>query len=425
MHRVARVGLIAVLVAALVAVGLPFLGTATNATEPAAPAKPAVQRTGVPKLLDLGSKSCIPCKLMAPILDEMTTEFKDRLVVEFVDVNNRANMAVARKYGIQTIPTQIFLDAEGKELDRHVGFISRWGILDTFRTLGYAFATEALKPQFSRMEPAKSDDRPKDRVCQFCDGDINAKTAVVVKTDKGDVKLCSPHCWFIMYSCLTENKTGFDAKASVADWATGKLTPMTDATYLYDFGEKTGRPTVKAFADRAAAEAEKKTAGGSLIGYDVLKDKELATRCGFCDRAVYPEDAARVIAGGIHTWGCCSHCAMGVAARTRTSIEVHQPDRLTGEMVVVRTLGPYVVSVEPKTAVAWFGQRKKPDGSFASAGCFHQGFFTDLDNLKAWADQNPAEVGHMITIDQALADKMKLSPEQIAKACKMGECAPK
>ena len=215
------------------------------------------------------------------------------------------------------------------------------------------------------------------------------------------------------------------AKASVTDWATGKLTLMTTAKYLSGLDEKSGRPTIKAFADRAAAEAEMKTSGGSLLGYEILKQKELADRCGFCDRSMYPEDGALVKIDGVHSWGCCSHCAMGVAARTGKDLEVHQRDRLTGEMIVVKMLGGYIQSIEPPTAVAWFGKKKAADGKFVSAGCFHQGFFTSLENLKKWAEQNPSEIGHMISIDQALGDKLKMSPAQIAKACKMGECAPK
>jgi hypothetical protein len=77
------------------------------------------------------------------------------------------------------------------------------------------------------------------------------------------------------------------------------------------------------------------------------------------------------------------------------------------------------------TAVAWFGQRQKSDGTWGSAGCFHQGFFANSDNLKRWVEQNPCETGRLIGISQALAAKMKLSPQQIQKACKIGECAPK
>jgi len=116
---------------------------------------------------------------------------------------------------------------------------------------------------------------------------------------------------------------------------------------------------------------------------------------------------------------------LGVAARTGKDIEVREKDRLTKQPIVVKTFEGKVASLEPATAVAWFGQRQKPDGTWASAGCFHQGFFTNADNLKKWVEQNPTETGRLISISQALADKMKLSPEQIQKACKIGECSPK
>ena len=410
-----------VALAAAICLSLPAMPT--TAADPPPATAPAAARTGVPRLIDLGSNECIPCKLMWPALEQMKDEFAGKLTVEFVDVGKRENAALARQYGVKMIPTQVFLDADGKELMRHEGFISRHAMLERFRDLGYAFAAEALKPIYSRLD-AKADERAKNDICNFCDNDINPRTAVVVKSDKGDVRVCDPHCYFIMYSCLTEDKTGFDARASVADWATGNMTPMVSAVYLYGLDDN-GRPTIKAFADRDAAEAERKATSGNLVGYEMLKRKELADRCGFCDRSVYPEDAALVKIDGVYSWGCCSHCALGVASRTGKDIEVYQPDRLTGDMIVVKTMDGYVKSLEPATAVAWYGKKKTADGKYGSAGCFHQGFFTSLDNLKKWAEQHQTEVGHMITIDQALADKMRMSPAQIAKACKLGECAPK
>jgi hypothetical protein len=67
----------------------------------------------------------------------------------------------------------------------------------------------------------------------------------------------------------------------------------TAATYLIGQDDH-HRPTVKAFAEKAAAEKEMKSAGGNLADWMALEEKEVANRCGFCDRAVYPEDAARV-----------------------------------------------------------------------------------------------------------------------------------
>jgi len=382
----------------------------------------------LPKLIDLGAGKCIPCKMMAPILAELKQQYAGSLEVEFIDVWE--NPDEAKKYGVQIIPTQIFYDPAGKELFRHEGFFSREDILGKWKELGYDLAagdnSSANLPQFERWEPAQGDDRPRDQVCYMCDGDINAKTAVVVKTDKGDVRLCSPHCYFIMYSCLTEDKTDFEKKVSVTDWTTGNLVSAPEAVFLYGQDETTGKPWTKAFADRADTVKEQVASGGNILALEALQQKELSHRCGFCDRACYPQDASEVIVdGGLHTWGCCSHCAMGVAARTGKDIEVHERDRLTGESVTVKTLNGSVVSLEPATAVAWFGMRKKSDDSWGSAGCFHQGFFTRAENLKEWLKKNPHETGKLISIHQALVDKMKLSPQQISKACKIGECSPK
>jgi thioredoxin 1 len=95
------------------------------------------QDKGLPTLVDLGSKNCIPCKKMEPILEELRTEYKGRLNVIFYDVNEFPEKAQA--YQIRVIPTQIFLDAEGKELFRHEGFLAKNKILDIWKKEGYTF----------------------------------------------------------------------------------------------------------------------------------------------------------------------------------------------------------------------------------------------------------------------------------------------
>jgi hypothetical protein len=241
--------------------------------------------------------------MMAPILEQLKSEYEGTLIVDFIDVWK--NPDEGPKYNIKLIPTQIFYDASGKERFRHEGFISKEDILAKWEELGVDLTSPTSQsPAFERLTASQADNRAKDQICYMCDGDINTKTLVTVQTDKGPVRLCSPHCYFIMYSCLTEDKTGFENKVSVTDLSTGKSMPAADAVYVYDMDVKTGRPVVKAFADSGKAEAEQKSASGSIIGWEILKDKELATRCGFCDRAVYPQDAAKVIAGGLHTWGC-------------------------------------------------------------------------------------------------------------------------
>ncbi|MCJ7675834.1 MAG: organomercurial lyase [Sedimentisphaerales bacterium] len=438
MNRIGKIVIVIVLVAAVaavIAVKYNQSGQKTAATgEAASVGKVARQEVpaknypaqligkGLPALIDLGAGQCIPCKMMAPILEQLKKEYAGRLEVEFIDVWK--NPHEAERYGIKLIPTQIFFDASGKELFRHEGFFSKEDILAKWKELGVDLSgSKTQSPTFERLTPAQPDNRPKENICYMCDGDINPKTLVTVRTEKGPVRLCSPHCYFIMYSCLTEDKTDFDKKVSVADWVTAEPIAAAEAMYLYGLDGRTGRPTIKAFTNKI--QPNQATSGAIVIGWQVLQEKELATRCGFCDRAVYAEDAAVVKANGLSMWGCCSHCALGVAARTGSDIEVHDKDRLTGEKIIVKTFGGQVTSLEPATAVAWFGQRQKSDGTWASAGCFHQGFFINAENLKKWVEQNPYETGRLISINQALADKMKMSPEQIQKACKIGECSPK
>lgn len=95
------------------------------------------ETSDLPKLLDLGADKCIPCKAMAPILEEMRETFAGRLDVEFIDVWK--NRDAGSRYGIKVIPTQIFFDAEGNELFRHQGFFSREDMLAKWSELGYAF----------------------------------------------------------------------------------------------------------------------------------------------------------------------------------------------------------------------------------------------------------------------------------------------
>jgi len=396
------------------------LATATApaaATEAKAPSAAPVQ---VPKLIDLGADKCIPCKMMAPILEELKRDYLGKMDVQFIDVWK--NPDAGKQYGIEVIPTQIFYDANGKELFRHQGFFGKEDILGKWKELGVDIGAGKAAAAIVREAPVTVDTRPRGEVCFMCDGDVNAKHKAVVKGQTEQRVLCGPHCYFIYFSSIP----GADAKAeaakvSVTDWISGSLVPATTATYLYGMDAK-GRPTIKAFADREAAAKEQQAHPGNLVGWDLLLSKELATRCAFCDRAVYPEDACGVKFGTTHGHGCCTHCSMGVAARLRQDIEVEAKDGLTGEPIKVRTLAGQIASLEPSTSVAWFGQKKGPDGKWVSAGCFKQGFFVNEANLQQWLAARPAMTGRQISIAQALADKMKLTPEQIAKACKLGEC---
>lgn len=106
----------------------------TAAVTPAkADTAPAVTAK-LPKLIDLGAGKCIPCKMMKPILDDLKANYADRFTTVFIDVWE--NPDEGKKYGIEMIPTQIFFDAEGKELFRHVGFFGKEDILGKWKELG-------------------------------------------------------------------------------------------------------------------------------------------------------------------------------------------------------------------------------------------------------------------------------------------------
>ena len=108
----------------------------------------ATETSALPKLIDLGAGTCIPCKMMAPILEELKVEFQDKFEVIFIDV--RENPDQSKKYGIKLIPTQIFYDGAGKELFRHEGFYSREDILGKWKEFGFDFAAKKAEG-FSRL----------------------------------------------------------------------------------------------------------------------------------------------------------------------------------------------------------------------------------------------------------------------------------
>lgn len=94
----------------------------------------------LPRFLDLGADKCVACKAMVPVLEKLKKECEGRLKVEFIDVwkDNTAG----KKYKINSIPTQIFFSPEGKELWRHVGFISVEDIYKELKSLGYDFSSK-------------------------------------------------------------------------------------------------------------------------------------------------------------------------------------------------------------------------------------------------------------------------------------------
>lgn len=79
-----------------------------------------VRNSGTPSLVDFGSTGCVPCDMLAPILDTLEAKYAGKLNVLFVHVGQE--QVLAARYGVQTIPTQFFYDKDGNEVFRHTGF---------------------------------------------------------------------------------------------------------------------------------------------------------------------------------------------------------------------------------------------------------------------------------------------------------------
>lgn len=108
------------LLALAVMLGVGLLRSPAQAASQQGPAR------GMVTVVDLGAKTCIPCRMMTPILGELEREYKGRAAVVFIDVHE--DPGAAKRFGIRAIPTQIFYDKTGREISRHEGFMDKQAI---------------------------------------------------------------------------------------------------------------------------------------------------------------------------------------------------------------------------------------------------------------------------------------------------------
>ena len=93
-----------------------------------------IAQSPLPKLLDFGRGKCIPCKKMAPILQELSEEYKDRVIIKIIEIDQEPGLTTANR--IRLIPTQIFFDAKNQEVLRHEGFMSKDDVKKVFHKMG-------------------------------------------------------------------------------------------------------------------------------------------------------------------------------------------------------------------------------------------------------------------------------------------------
>lgn len=91
---------------------------------------------GMVTMIDLGAKKCVPCKMMAPILAKLKIAYKGKADIVFIDVWE--NKKQAPRFNIRAIPTQIFYNAQGEEIYRHVGFLDEQSIVEQLTKMGVA-----------------------------------------------------------------------------------------------------------------------------------------------------------------------------------------------------------------------------------------------------------------------------------------------
>ncbi len=99
------------------------------------PEKVAEKPKELPKMWDFGSTNCMPCKTMKQILDPMMVDYKGKVDIRIIIVYD--DKELTQQFRIVTIPTQVFIDAEGKELYRHIGVFPRDSIEARFRQFGF------------------------------------------------------------------------------------------------------------------------------------------------------------------------------------------------------------------------------------------------------------------------------------------------
>ena len=86
--------------------------------------------------IELGSVRCIPCQQMQAVMKSIEKKYCNQVQVVFHDVWTPEGKPFGKQYGIEAIPTQVFLDENGKEFSRHVGFFPEEELVKVLKSKG-------------------------------------------------------------------------------------------------------------------------------------------------------------------------------------------------------------------------------------------------------------------------------------------------
>lgn len=118
-----------------VSIVLLFLPSLAQSNAPASSAKEP--KTALPRMVDLGRGQCTPCKMMAPVLNELKQTYAGVIDIEYINIAE--NPGAMEKLGlpVRAVPFQIFYDTSGKIVKRHYGYMSREELVQAFKELGF------------------------------------------------------------------------------------------------------------------------------------------------------------------------------------------------------------------------------------------------------------------------------------------------
>jgi len=108
------------------------------------PEKVAEKPKKLPKMWDFGSTTCLPCKTMKEVLDPMMADYKGKVDIRIINVYEETELT--KQVRIVTIPTQVFIDADGKELFRHIGVYPRDSIETFFEKFSFPVIPSTAPP---------------------------------------------------------------------------------------------------------------------------------------------------------------------------------------------------------------------------------------------------------------------------------------